>query len=406
MALRWTAHTLTTGAYRDDVAITVSDIEQSVGEASTTTGTLAEVQAPAQWQTVLNPATAMLVVTDRHEGVALPLLGYYIRAVVGPDKQQLTYTLGSLETIVAATAVDDAEFTGVDTALVVKALLEQRLVPKWGFVVDATPTGVLVDRYYDATERTTIGDALTDLATQGDLEWTVRMRWSDDDEQDVTKVIVIGPRVGGDQPNTVLDNGAVDQAVPTLDCADGRLAVRVKTVSTDGDESTWHEDTTSLANGVPPWEAVVEVTIPDTPVGRPDIDPQTYLEQVAAKLLRVKSAGLRTWDLEINAAHLAALRPGRDFVAGDSVQVPALGVDGLMRMVGWKASIGGGDIRTLTPIVYDNREEPSLPSDRRDLRDGNAMGKQERAFIRGRIRSLSAQSATTTRRLDQSQGTA
>jgi hypothetical protein len=375
VALTWYVCHVKTGDRLDEFPLTrVGTIERTIGAATTTSAVLPvrDPRCPPNWDTLLDPATAMLVLDD--DGV--PLVGYVIdRPTAGTPEVGLS--LRSLESIPESVNVRTHDFyektdtsPGDDEADAAAALLNDVVVPGWGFTLAVTKTGKTADHSYAYEEDRSVASALNDLmGAEGGPEWTIRLRWEDDTRSRLVKTIQIGPKIGAEMPGTVVENRHIESRTRTVSASGDDLAISVVATS-DGSGpsrpmSDPFVDIDALDRGVPPWEARVHTTAVDDPA---------QLERIAEAGLRRRWAGITTFEMVLASSEKGCPRVGRDFDAGDTVYVESDPVGkhyddkgrvryddpvswyGMTRVIGWRATIVGSSFGTVTPVFWVDRE--------------------------------------------------
>jgi hypothetical protein len=359
MTLTWHVCDMKTGTVLNTLPLHAAGaVERTVGVPSTL-GVRLDVhdeRCPADWESLLDKRRTMLVLDD--DGV--PLVGYRIVTYV-TGEPEVPITLKSLESIPEKTFCRTHEFfqDEDDEANVAATLLNDAVVPGWGFELQVTPTGKTADHAYTAEEDRTVLSALSDLMeTDGGPEWTIRLRWDSPAQRRIIKTIQVGPTVGSVLPGTVIDSKYLESRKRTVSADDDDLAVRVIATSDGSGEdrpmSDEFVDQAALDGGVPPWESRVHVTGVDDPV---------QLNRVAEAGLRKRWNGVTTWDLVLAASEEGCPRPGRDFDAGDTVALQSgptandnASWDAMARLIGWRGDIVESTFRTVTPVFWEDKE--------------------------------------------------
>lgn len=356
----WYLCDLKTGSVITDLPLrSTGEIERTVGTV-TSLGVELDVHdpsCPANWAYLIDPMRAMLVLCDDDQ----PLVGYTIdQDEAGEPAVRLT--LSSLEGVLDAVYVRTHDFyqDKDDEADAAAALLSDVVVPSFGFELAVTPTGQSADHSYLLEEDRTVGAALSELmAAAGGPEWTVRLGWADSKHQRIIKTIRIGPRVGSVVSGTIFENHHLIHRLRRRAFAHGNRAIYVLATSDgsgiDRPSSAPYVDQDSLDRGIPQWEARVSV---------PAIDDDAQLDRIAVAALSRRRQGLTTWEMELALSEPGCPRVGRDFDAGDTVQIQSdpMAHDpitwyGQARVIGWRASIAGRQFSTVTPIFWEPTSE-------------------------------------------------
>lgn len=259
-------------------------------------------------------------------------------------------------------------FTQVDRADIAAALVGDAediagVGAGFGFTLDVTPTGDLIDRTYLFSDRQFIYDALRELAADG-LEFTVDLDWVDNTKTTVRKIFRIGPRIGTTTgavlfeatASSMFESQAGSEATYRLreSYATGKGANHVTAVASgegeDQPASAPAIDLAALAGGSPIVEHVLELSSAATDQGSLD-------RAAHAELARLRN-GAQVWEI---AARLDAYpRPGIDAQIGDDVSWSLTGhrhptgVLGTGRMIGYVIDQQAGRWR---PILLEPGEE-------------------------------------------------
>lgn len=371
MALTWYLCDLKTGNTINEFPLSVGDVERRVGAASTVSADLAvhDPRCPAAWAQLLDPSRNMFVLDDDGSPVVAYVMD--VDAYGGPSAR---LTLNTLESVLDHVYVRTHDFSeGVDDeATAAATLLADVVAPSFGFAVDVTPTGKTADHSYAFEEDRTVGSALNDLmAADGGPEWTIRVTWQNGPGSRLIKTIQIRAQIGNTIPSTVIENKHLEERKVTRSASGDNLATYVIATS-DGSGpsrpmSAAYVDADAIAAGVPQWEA----RVPFTAIDDPD-----QLDRLAEAGLRRRAGGLTTWEMVLAQSKPGCPRVGRDFDAGDTVQIQSGRMGrfrlegetfdryedphtwiGMARIIGWRASIEGRRFRTVTPIFWDDREK-------------------------------------------------
>jgi len=257
-------------------------------------------------------------------------------------------------------------FVGVDRAVVAQTLIGDAgdltgVGSGLGFTLDVQATGDLISPVYIATDRTTVYDALRELAAGG-LEFTVDLDWTDGNKNTVRKIIRLAARIGqtgnGLAPlfettaSSVFESVAGSEATYDLmeDYTSDRYGNHVVAVAPgegeDQPASVPAVDQGALDGGAPVVEHLLELSSAATSQAALDA-------AAAAELARLRHGG-QVWDI---AARLGVYpRLGVDAQLGDDVQWQLRGhrhpsgVVGSGRMVGYEVDEQAGLWR---PILLD-----------------------------------------------------
>lgn len=369
MAVTWVLCDLPTGGVIEELPLKVAADLSSTVSSATTVGVTLDIHdesCPTNWASLIDPMRAMLVpVDDGHPlGVA-----YVIDADSYGDPSG-TMTLNSIESILEAVYVRTYDFTeGVDDEATVAGTLLSDIIAaplsvpgSFGFELDVTPTGISRDHSYAYEEDRTVGQCLTDLgAAQGGPEWTMRVRWEDDKHQRVIKTIQVAARIGVETASVIFEDVHMVSRIRNRSYARGNRAVHVIATGDgsgpDRPMSSPAVDVDALDTGVPQWEARLQTT---------GVDDQGQLDRIAAAGLQRRWQGVKTMEMQLALTAPGCPRPGRDFNAGDPVRIesgPQLNDPvpwiGPARVIGWRASVAGRKLTSVTPVFYEEPEEGS-----------------------------------------------
>jgi hypothetical protein len=377
VALSWIVVDTKTGGQRGELPLSVSgDVERTVGASSALSATLdlEDARCPADWENLLDARFNTLVLDDDGH----PLNSYVIdQCPFGEATVQIALKSAEslLESVncwthdfyeVADPKANPADAAANDEANVAATLLSDVIGPDHGFDLDITLTGKTADHSYSFEEDRTVLSALNDLMeADGGPEWTIRYAWSDDVPARLVKTIHIAPTIGTVIPSTVVDDKHLKSRTRTVATGPGTLATHVIAVSDGSGEyrpmSVPFVDQDALDAGAIRREARVHVT---------GVDDQDQLNRIGEAGLRRRWSGLTTWAMTLTATEPGCPRPGRDFDAGDTVQIqtgPRVGRitgtvydsaswHGMARIIGWRAQIVGSTFSTVTPVFWEDKE--------------------------------------------------
>ena len=393
MALTWYLADLASGEVIDVLPISAQSLDRTISAATSTTLVLqvADPQMPPNWANLVDGRRQMLVPVDTTpDGEDVPLLGLlFERIEVG--EPTVPVAVRSLEHALSTLYCWDHAFAQVDAARILATLAADVLVPSWGFELDVTDTGLLLDQEYYWTEDRTLASAADDLASaEGGIEWMVRLEWADDTHTRFRKTLESGPSVGRDMRTTVIENPMLAARMRSRDWSEFGTHV-IATGDGSGDSrpmSGQVVDTEAIAAGVPRRD----VRHPAS-----SVDDDRVLDVIADGEAVRRRYGTRSWEVQIITADPSSPRVGRDFDAGDTVYMdlgpwwstPRRGFEqgfgvgrfgaglfglgeggvvaepfmvdpaewrGPVRLAGWRATIAGREITHVTPVFWDEQE--------------------------------------------------
>jgi len=252
-----------------------------------------------------------------------------------------------------------------DQASVIAAgLLADANVNGINLIIDAPPTGVLLERAYDPTSDTTVYSALTELAgPDNGLEWTIDLDWADANKTTFAKFARVRPRIGkvAAQPDAIfqVSTSSVFSAAGsseatyelTEDYSDGRGANHVSATSSGQGES--RPATAPRIDVRPGWPTYERRYSPAASI----LD-EEMLDAHAAADLALRVAGAQTWN--ITARWDRYPRLNLDWMIGDDVgwelrgHRHADGVLGQGRVIGWNLELQAG---TVQPVLWSPDQE-------------------------------------------------
>lgn len=362
MVVTWYLCDLKTGRVIDELPLKVSaDLESTVSTPTTLGATLDvhdEMLVGKDWVTLIDPMRAMIVpvVDDFPLGVA------YVIDADSAGAPSATMNLTSIETILDAVNVRTHDFSldVDDEADAAATLITDVIADSFGFELDVTHTGQTGDHSYAFEEDRTVGSAVNDLASaDGGPEWTMRVTWADEKHNRFIKTVQIAKQIGATVPSVTFEDVHLDSRTRNRSYARGNRATYViATGDGSGPErpmSAPAVDGDALDAGVPQWEVRIAKTAVD------DID---QLNRLAVAGLERRWSGIQTWEMRLALKKPGCPVPGRDFNAGDMVDVqtgpqehdPATWY-GPARVIGWRATIAGRQLVTVTPVFFEPKED-------------------------------------------------
>ncbi len=361
-SLTWYVADIVTGLILTELPLTgPEEITSVVAREDTVTFNLptADTRCPDDWAELVVPGKSMIVLTvdDR------PAQAWVINDVLlGETVVGIPAT--TLEECLHRTNVPDLETT-LDTALAA-ATLCAALGPRFGIIIEATPTGHEVDVIYSALEDRNLLDTINDLRTsEFGAEWRLVVRWQDETvKQSFSKVLEFAPKIGDIKPDVVFDldsdgGGNVEKYNRSLsNFTQGRGATMLVGVTDGAGTARVMTDpiySDLVAGGWPVWEE----RVPFSGLASASVqDEDTYLLARTTAQLAQRERGSRPCSV---VGSPGAPMPGRDYDHGDTVFVEIapqgtrdpFGVTGAWRVLGWKLNTRTGQP---SPVFVEDEE--------------------------------------------------
>jgi len=317
--LAWYGCDLRTGGIIEDLpSLTPSGtLSRRLGASTSCQFDLTLAGAPDGWEAATAPGRSLLVAVDMETdrpiwaGIPLPREGGSAPEV----------SLG------AATpeAYLDRRFTGTqllvqqDQATVITAVMTSALSQGPPLVMDAPPTGALMDfEVQDSDDRTVLSTLEEISGAEGGPEWTIDVEWADAGHTGFVLPVRVRPTIGAqsDRPEAVFDYpGCVTSysLAESYEAGKGATAVLARG---EGEGASRLSSASMVAAGLEAagWPRYVYRFTPASGVTDP-----TQLDAHATKALGLMQTGSNVWTCTAKVA--AAPRLGRDWGLGDTVQI-------------------------------------------------------------------------------------
>jgi hypothetical protein len=321
--LRWLVCDLVSGDMLDELPLTVSGgITVRVAREDSTTFLLpvADDACPAGWAESVVDGKSMIVLTIDDQ----PAQGWYVEETkVGSSVVEITAK--TLETCLDRTNVPDHEPALTEDLSTSAAIVAGELPARWGFTIQATPSGVNVgDRTWSYEEDRSVLTALNEdiMGADGGPEWRIVLRAVDATNRSFLKVLEIKPRVGQDRPDAVFDldqygDGSIASYTRVSSFAKGKGATMLIGTSEGSGESRPMTDpivSDLIDQGWP----IVEERVNFTGLGQGDEDEDTELDRRTVATIIQRQHGAQTWTI---TARDIGPQPGVDYELGDTVRV-------------------------------------------------------------------------------------
>lgn len=356
--VRWFSADLRSGRIIAELPdVKASDVSRALGDVTSTSLSVPiPLSGPASFGPVAiqatEPGRTMIVCVVNN----VPMWG----AVVLRRKDQggqLDVAVATLESYLDRRKVRDHTFEAVDQATIAAALVGDAQdtvvggveLPGIGFTVDAPATGRLRDRTYNAGDRVSVLQRLTELSeVQHGPEWTIDLDWSDEARTRFTKIVRVRQRIGraSDNPKAIFETLSPADARYALDedYSDGAGANVVQAYSTgQGDDQPESDVHAAIDPGWPAYERDFQ---PDS-----GLSVDALNDHAAADLQRQRSGVIA---LELQVRWDTWPRLGIDWRLGDDVAWEVVshrhpdGLAGRGRVVGWTLDL---QTERVTPVV-------------------------------------------------------
>ncbi|MDF6043260.1 hypothetical protein LRD69_14095 [Streptomyces sp. JH14] len=272
----------------------------------------------------------------------------------------LTREGGSGPTVSLGTATPEAyldrRFTGdqtliqQDQATVITALMVSPLTQGPPFVMDAPPTGVLMDYTVQDIDDRTVLSALTEITgMDGGPEWTVDVAWADAAHTGFVLPVRVRPAIGTQaaEPEAVFDFPGSISAYTLAESYEQGKGATVVQARGEGEGAGRLTSAAQIATALEAagWPRYVYRYTPASGITNPD-----QLTAHAGKSLGVMQTGATVWAIDAVASR--APRLGRDWGIGDTVRVAIdhsprhpRGADIVARAWAWELDPGADRIK-------------------------------------------------------------
>ncbi|MFF1483151.1 hypothetical protein ACIGZH_01590 [Streptomyces sp. NPDC058319] len=319
MILTWYGCDLRTGGIIEELPSLTPQgaLTRRLGTSTSTSVALAMAGAPTDWEAATAPGRSLLVAVDTEidrpiwAGIPLPR--------EGGSAPEVTFSAATPE------AYLDRRYTGTrimvqqDQATVVTALMTEPLTQGPPFVMDAPPTGVLMDYQVQDSDDRTVLSVLEEISgAEGGPEWTIDVEWADAARTGFVLPVRVRPTIGvqAAAPEAVFDFPGCITSYSLAESYEAGKGATVVLARGDGEGAARLSSAPAVATaleaaGQPRYEYRFT---PGAGLTDPD-----QLNAHAAKALALMQTGSAVWTVQ--AAVPAAPRLGRDWSLGDTVQV-------------------------------------------------------------------------------------
>lgn len=359
--LRWLVCDIMTGQVLAELPLSGGDeVETVIAREDSQTFSLAPADdaCPSDWTSQLVAGKTMIVALIDDELAQAWVVNEYTAGA-----STVPIPCATLETCLNRTNVPDLDgyFDDADGA----AALCAGLVGRFGFTIEATPTGHQSDFDYSSLEDRNLLDVMHErMQGESPIEWRIALRWADAAHTRIEKVLQIAGTIGIDRPDAVFEldeagAGNIESYGRNRSYIRGKGAtMMIGTSEGTGDARPLTDPVYSplVDAGWPVWEERSNFTGLD--IGTVEEEDALLLQRTQARLA-AKQGGTVTWTL---VGSENAPRPGVDYDHGDTVHIQVApqgkldpeGGTGAMRVLGWRLNTRSG--RT-TLIAWDDTDE-------------------------------------------------
>ncbi|KFK91486.1 hypothetical protein IX27_00165 [Streptomyces sp. JS01] len=317
--LAWFGCDLRTGQIIEDLPglRPTGGLSRRLGQATSASFELDLGGAPRGWQEATDQGRTLLVGVDTHTD--LPVWAGIVLPREGGSAN--TVTLG------AATpeAYLDRRYTGTqvliqqDQATVLAALMTAPLTQGPPFVMDAPPTGVLIDfQVLDSDDRTALSAMQEVMGQDGGPEWTIDVEWASAAKTGFVLPVRVRKAIGtqAPQPEAVFDFPGCVTSYTLAESYEAGKGATVTTARGEGEGDSRLSSPSKIASDLEAagWPRYVHRFTPASGITDP-----AQLDAHAAKALALMATGAKVWTVE--AAASQAPRIGRDWGLGDTVRI-------------------------------------------------------------------------------------
>lgn len=352
MDLDWLIADAKTGVVQAELPLTTSSpIERTVSAAMSSQATLLTKArtCPPDWFSLFSRKRSLLVPVLDGE----PLHGFF-PFTPKRGNHEVPITMMSFEHVLWSAFCRSHFFDGsVDESRILEALITDVIAGRFGLEMDVTNCGRASEQEYDYTEERRVGAAADDLSGRlGGPEWTTRIRWADNAQTRFAKVVEISPKIGADV-GLVIENGHLTSRSVDDDWTDFANAIQAVGEGSGEDRpmSPLLVDAGAIDRGEPIWEDRVLAATLDT---------ESALTEYGKAVLRARAGGSRQWEMRLDLTRPGTPRPGRDFNAGDTVQMDLNATDrddaewhGPARLIGWRMQGTVNAVTEFSPVFWD-----------------------------------------------------
>ncbi|MFF2522224.1 hypothetical protein [Streptomyces liangshanensis] len=328
-------------------------LSKLLGAHTSTSFELALGGAPAGWEAATEEGRTLLVGVDTETD--LPIWAGDVLTRDGGSAQTVTIGAATVEAYLERRYTGDQLLIQQDQATVITSLMSAPLVQGPPFVMDAPPTGVLMDlTLLDADDRTVLSAIQEVMGLDSGPEWTIDVEWSDASHTGFVLPVRVRPAIGTQaaQPEGTFDYpGCVVSYVLSGSYESGKGATIV-TARGEGEGAGRLSSAPQIATDLEAagWPRRVHRFTPATGITDPDA-----LTAHAAKALALMKAGAQAWTIDAVASQ--APRLGRDWFLGDTVRIAVEtsprhpnGADVVARAWSWELDPAADRIR---PILVE-----------------------------------------------------
>ncbi|MET7649304.1 hypothetical protein ABZS83_37980 [Streptomyces sp. NPDC005426] len=319
VVLAWYACDFRTGQITEDLPSLkpTGPLTKQLGKHTSSTFELGLGGAPPGWEEATAEGRSLLVGVDT--AIDQPVWAGMVLTRDGGSGQTVSLGTATPEAYLDRRYTGDQTLIQQDQAGVITALMTAPLTQGPPFVMDAPPTGVLMDYTVQDSDDRTVLSALTEImGLNGGPEWTVDIAWADAAHSGFILPVRVRPAIGLQypEPEAVFDfPGSVSVYTLAESYEQGKGATVVQARG-EGEGAGRLTSDPQIATDLEAagWPRYVYRYTPASGITDP-----TQLTAHSSKSLGVMKTGASVWSLEAVASR--APRLGRDWGIGDTVRV-------------------------------------------------------------------------------------
>lgn len=354
-ALEWYACDARTGGIIEDLRSLrpTGPLSARLGTYSTTTFELGLAGAPRGWESATDQGRSMLVAVDPVIGE--PIWAGLVLTREGGSAQTVQLGAVTPEAYLERRFIDTLTLLQQDQATVITSLMTAPLSLGLPFVMDAPPTGRLMDFEVQGGDDRSVLSAMQEvMGMDGGPEWTIDVAWADSHNA-FNLPVRVRPRIGSQlqEPEAVFDfPGCISSYTLGESYEAGKGATSI-TARGEGEGAARLSSAAQIATDLEAagWPRYVYRYTPASGLTDPD-----QLNAHARQALNLMATGARVWSLDAVASRSPRLI--RDWSLGDTVRVAVeasprhpTGAEVVARAWAWELDPGADRIR---PILVED----------------------------------------------------
>lgn len=273
--------------------------------------------APSGWEAATDQGRTLLVAVD--PVIDQPIWAGQVLTRDGGSSQTVSLGVATLEAYLERRYTGNQDHVQQDQATIATALMAAPLTQGPPFVMDAPPTGILMDLSINDGDDRTVLSALQELmGMEGGPEWTVDVEWASAAHTGFVLPVRVRPAIGIQTPTpegTFDYPGSITSynLAESYETGKGATAVQARGEG-EGDSRLSSASLVATELESIGWPRYVHRFTPAIGITDPD-----QLDAHAAKALALMRTGAQVWTCEAVASQ--APRLGRDWSLGDSVRL-------------------------------------------------------------------------------------